>query len=102
MRVSEYIASNSEIDFMRTNAQFKNTLNNYTKPDILTKRLVLLHIDWDKSALLLTKRIHIVKEIIGYSYTRTRMNCVLLCGTHQPYICIYTYIYIYIYNYIWI
>ena len=99
MRVSDYIASNSEMDFMRTNTQFKNTLNNYNKPDILTKRLVFLHVDWDKSALLLTKRLHIVNEIIGYSYTRTQMNCVLLCGAHETYIYIYLYIYIYIYIY---
>ena len=32
--------------------QFKNTLNNYTKSDILTKRLVLLPVDWDANSLL--------------------------------------------------
>ena len=44
LKVEIYIALSCEI---RINTQFKNTLTNYTKSDILTKRLVLLPVDWD-------------------------------------------------------
>ena len=42
MKVKKYISLISE---MHHNTQFKNTLTNYTKPDLLTKRLVLLPVD---------------------------------------------------------
>ena len=63
-KVEIYIALNSE---MRIDTQFKNILTIYNKSDILTKSLVLLPVDWHKNGLLITKRIHIVKKIIGYS-----------------------------------
>ena len=47
MKVEIYIGLNSEM-----NKQFKNVLTNYIKSDILTKRLVLLPVDWDKNGLL--------------------------------------------------
>ena len=52
---------------MRVNTQFKNTLVANTKSDILTKRLGLLPVDWDKNNLLFTKRLHRMNEIIDYS-----------------------------------
>ena len=49
MKLEIYSALNSDICM---EAQFKNTLTNYTKSDILTKRLVLLLVNWDKNGLL--------------------------------------------------
>ena len=64
MKVEIYIGLNSE---MRIRTKFKNILTNYTKSDILTKILVFLPIDWDKKVLLISKRLHIMNKIIGYS-----------------------------------
>ena len=61
---------------MLINTQFKNKLTNYTKSDILTKRLVSLPVDWDENVLLFTKRLRMVYKIIGYSYARTVMNSI--------------------------
>lgn len=52
---------------MRIRTLFKKILTNNTKSDILTKKLVLLHVDWDKNGLLFTKRLHIINKTIGYS-----------------------------------
>ena len=60
MKDEIYISLNSE---MRIETQFKNILTNYTKCDILIKRLMLLPVDWDKNGLLLTKWLHMN---IGY------------------------------------
>ena len=49
MNVEIYSALSSDICIK---IQFKNTLTDYTKSDILTKRLVLLNVDWDKNELL--------------------------------------------------
>ena len=65
MKVETYIALNSD---MRIKTQFKNTLTNYSKSDILKKRLVLLPVDWDENGILFTKRLHTMNKIIGYSY----------------------------------
>ena len=60
MKVKTYIVSNSE---MHINTQFKNTLTDYTKSIILTKRSLLLPVDYDKSILLFTKQLHIMNRI---------------------------------------
>ena len=73
----------------RINIPFNNTFINYTESDILTKSLVLLSVVWDKNSLLFTKRFHMMNEIIGYSYTRSLMNSIQLCGTLQAYIYVY-------------
>ena len=44
-KVKLYFALNCE---MRSNTLFKNSLTNYTKKDILTKRSVLLPVDLGK------------------------------------------------------
>ena len=49
MEVKSYSALKSDIC---VNTQFKNTLTNYTKCGILTKRLMLLPVVWDKNGLL--------------------------------------------------
>ena len=49
MKIEIYIGLNSELG---VNKHFKNVLTNYTKSDILTKRFVLLPVDWDKNGLL--------------------------------------------------
>ena len=64
MKVEIYIGLISE---MRINTQFKNTLANYTKSDILIKTLALLPEDWDENGLLFMKRLHIVNKIIDHS-----------------------------------
>ena len=64
MEVEFYIALTSK---MLINTQFKNTRTNHTKSEILTKKLVLRPLDWDKHGLLFTKRLHIMNKIIGYS-----------------------------------
>ena len=46
MKVEIHNALNSDICI---NTHFKNTLTNYTKSDILIKRLVLLPVDWDNN-----------------------------------------------------
>ena len=51
--------------------QFKNTLTNYTKADIITKIL-----DWDKNGLLFIKRLHVMKEFIGHSSAMTILNSI--------------------------
>ena len=56
---------------MRINTQFKNMLTNNSNSDILTKRLVLLPVDWDTNGLLFTKRLHIVNKILGNSLQDT-------------------------------
>ena len=45
MKVKIYIALTFK---MRINTHFKNTLTNYTKYDLSTKRLVLLPVHWEK------------------------------------------------------
>ena len=64
MKFENYIGLNSE---MRINTQFKNVITKYTNSDIVTKRLVLLPVDWDKNGLLFTKRLHIMNKITAYS-----------------------------------
>ena len=49
MKVEIYIATNSDICI---NAQYKNSITDYTKSDILAKTLVLLPVDWDKNSLI--------------------------------------------------
>ena len=44
---------------------FKNKLTNYTKSEILTKRLMLLPVDWDRNGLLFTMRLNMMNKIIG-------------------------------------
>ena len=64
MKLKIYIDLDSE---MRINTQFKNKLTNFPKTDILTKRLVLLPVDWDKNGLLFTKLFHVMNKFIGYA-----------------------------------
>ena len=73
MKVKNFFALTSE---MRTNTQFKNIVMNFTKTDLLTKRLVLLPASWDKYGLLFKKRLDMMIKIIGYSQARTFMNSV--------------------------
>ena len=80
MKVKIYIDRDSEMRFMHNNTQCKNTLTNYTKYDILAKRLVLLSAAWDGNGLLFTKGLHMMNEIIVYSYARTLMESIQLCG----------------------
>ena len=75
MEVKIYISLNSEI---RINTQLKDTSTNYTKSDTITKRLVLLPVDWYKNGLRFTKRLHMKKKIIGYSQARTIMKHIQL------------------------
>ena len=70
MKVKIYISLNSEMRFMRIHTQFKNPITDYTKSNILTKRLMLLSVVWDKKDLLFTKRLHMMNENIGYSYAK--------------------------------
>ena len=56
-----YIALNSA---MRFTTQFKDTLTNYTKSYSLTKKLVLLPVEWVKNGLLFTKRLHVLNKIL--------------------------------------
>ena len=64
MKVEAYITVISE---MRFNTQQKNTLTNYTKYDISTKKTVLLPVYYVKNGLLFTNRPHITNKIFGYS-----------------------------------
>ena len=57
IKVEIYIVLSSE---MAIKTQFKNTLTNNTKSDIIIKSLVLLPVDWDKNGLLFTKRFHMI------------------------------------------
>ena len=63
---------------MHVSTEFKNTLANYTESIIyiyiytyiyifIYKKIVFLPVDWDKNGLLLTKRLHMMSKIIGYS-----------------------------------
>ena len=52
---------------MHIYTQFKNPLTNYTKSELLRKRLVLLPVDLDQNGLLLTKWFHMTTKIIGKS-----------------------------------
>ena len=54
MKVKFYITLNSE---MHINTTFKKTLAKYFKPDIFTRRSVLLPVDWDRNGLPFTKRL---------------------------------------------
>ena len=65
MKNKIFIALNSEI---RTNTEFKNTLTDHNKSDILTKRSVLLPVDGDKNGLLITKKLLMITKIISYRY----------------------------------
>ena len=65
MKFQTYTGLNSDL---RIKIQFQNTLTNYSKSDILKKRLVLLPVDWDENGILFTKRLHTMNKIIGYSY----------------------------------
>ena len=64
MKVGIHLGLNSEICI---NTQFKDTLANYSKIDILTKRLALLPVDWGKNGLLFMKRLKMMIKITGYS-----------------------------------
>ena len=77
---------------MLINTQLKNTANNFSKSNILTKRSVLPPVEWDKNGLLYTMRHHMRSKITSYSYARTIMNTTGRCSTHQAYIYIYIYI----------
>ena len=46
MEIEVYIVL---ISVMHVKAQFKNTITDFIKSDILTRRLVLLPVDWDKN-----------------------------------------------------
>ena len=61
MKFKIFFAINSE---MRTYTRFKNTLTNYTKSGISIKRLGLVPVDWDKSGLIFTKRVHMMNKIV--------------------------------------
>ena len=52
---------------MHITTQFKIILTIYTKSTILTKKLVLLHVDGDKNGLIFTKPAHMIAKIIGFS-----------------------------------
>ena len=43
----------------------EDTLTNDTKSYILTKRIVLLPLDWDKNSSLFTKQLLMMNKIIG-------------------------------------
>ena len=60
MKIETYIVLHSD---MCINTEFENTLTNFTKTDTLTKRLVLLPVDWDKIGLISTKRLHIMNKV---------------------------------------
>ena len=64
MEVTTYITLSSE---MRINTQLNNTLTTYIKSNLLTKRLVLLPVDWDKNCLLFTKQLYMRNNNIGYT-----------------------------------
>ena len=49
IKIKIYINLNLD---MRINTLFKNTLTNYNKSDILTKKLVLLPVDFDENSRL--------------------------------------------------
>ena len=57
MKAKIFFALNSEIHI---NTHFKNIWTNYIRSDVLTKRSVLLPVDWNKTGLLFTKRLHIM------------------------------------------
>ena len=50
---------------MLLTTELKTTLTNYTKSDIITKRLMLLPVDLDKNGLLFRKQFHMMKKITG-------------------------------------
>ena len=62
MKVGVWIVLISE---MRINTQLENTWATNTNSDILTNRLVLLPVDWDKNGSLFTKRLKLMNKIIG-------------------------------------
>ena len=64
MKVGIHVALYSDIYI---NTQFKNTLTDYTKSDILTKVSVLLPVEWVKDGLLFKKRLHMMNKFTGYS-----------------------------------
>ena len=74
---------------MRFRTKLKNTITDHTKSDILTGRLVLWPVDWDKNGLLFTKRLQMMNQINGYPNARTIINSIQLCGTHQANVFIY-------------
>ena len=74
---------------MRIGAHFKNTLTNYTKSDLLTRKSLLLPVVWDKNGLLFTKQLHMMNTIIGYSLAKTIVSTNELCGTHQANLFVY-------------
>ena len=76
---------------MCNSAQFKNNSTYYTKSDLITKISVLFSVVSDENGILLKKRLHMMNEIIGYSYSSALMTSIKLCGTLQA----YTYIYIF-------
>ena len=59
---------------MRINTQFKNTLTNHTKSDILTKRLVFLPVDWDENDLLLTKWLNKTKKRLSVVHSKNHFE----------------------------
>ena len=64
-------------------------LTSYTKYDILTNRIVLLPVDWDKNGLLFSKRLHITNKIMRYSHSESHYEqCIALWYTlnNFPYI----------------
>ena len=63
MKAENYVALTSE---MRNSTQFKNTLTNYIKSDVVTKRLALLPVEYDTNGLLFTKaRLHMMILVNG-------------------------------------
>ena len=83
MKVEIHIGSKYE---MRINTRLKNLLTHYTKSDILTKRLVLLHVDWDKSGLLFTKRLHIMNKFHFHTFTFTGLLFIHSMKHYQQYL----------------
>ena len=63
MKVKIFCALNFE---MCINTEFKNTLANYTKSDILRKKSMLQPADWEKNDLLFNKQLHVLNNIICY------------------------------------
>ena len=61
VKVEIYIVLRSQIFI---NTQFKKMLTNFTKLDLITKRLVLLPVDWDKNGLLFMKWLPMINNLL--------------------------------------
>ena len=74
---------------MSINIDFENTFNYFSKSDILTKRSVLLLVDYEKDQCLCLyfelkmvysyEAVRMINKVFGYSYAKTIMNSIKLC-----------------------